>query len=42
EILLDRMEGTVILGMAALMVVAGLVLVQRFGRIDLDGGGGSR
>lgn len=42
EILLDRMEGNVILGMAALMVVAGLVLVQRFGRIDLDGGGGSR
>jgi Flp pilus assembly protein TadB len=42
ELLLHRAEGNVILGMAALMVVAGLVLVQRFGRIDLERGGTTR
>ncbi len=42
ELLLDRVEGNVILGMAALMVVAGLVLVQRFGKIDIEAGGGAR
>ena len=36
DLLLNRQEGNVILGLAALMVVAGLVLAQRFGRIDDD------
>lgn len=34
SLLLHRQEGNVILAMAALMLVAGLVLVQYFGRID--------
>lgn len=33
SLLLNRPEGNMILGMSALMLVAGLVLVQRFGRI---------
>jgi Flp pilus assembly protein TadB len=34
ELLFERTEGNMILGLAAVMLVAGLVLVQRFSRID--------
>ena len=34
ELLFERTEGNLILGMAAVMLVTGLVLVQRFSRIE--------